>query len=116
MIQWAIELYKEHTFWMATLGYALPVLINAFIFSQRSIAEYFKDISERSKQAKNQNDYYVPTLTIGSLVLRFLGVVLPIVNACVMIRNSHRILAYISYVFEWIGDVMNTPLVPKNRK
>lgn len=131
-IEWSLGLYHTHTPTVILFGYMLPFVINAFEFTLRTIKEYREDLSTRAKAANTKRAYddwclanpissrnapivtgYTPTLTIGHIFARLLGIFTPFINFIVMICNMDRVFDWIGEVFSWMGRVFSIPLVPK---
>ena len=128
---WAMGIWYAHTPMVATLAYGVPAINNAIDFTLRTVKEYRKDLVSRatareqrerwdaaSNEQRDRSDMhypssYDPTLTVGHLVGRFLGIVLPLVNVIVMIANLDRVFEFLWRVFDWLGKVLDIPLVPK---
>jgi hypothetical protein len=116
MIQWAINLYQAHTLALSLYAYAAPAAVNATVFTLRTVKEYRKDLANRAESASNPKTWgYTPTLTIGHIVARLLGIVLPIVNVIAMIGNLDKVFEYIGNFFSWIYNILDIPLVPKRK-
>lgn len=135
-VEWSMGIFHAHTSLVVLIGFILPFVINAFEFTLRTIKEYRADLDSRSKSADYAAKYavavtvwkdagsvyrdrpsepigYSPTLTIGHVFARLLGIVTPFINFIVMICNMDRVFEWIGEVFSWMGRVFSIPLVPK---
>lgn len=128
-VNWSLDLFHTHTPSVILFGYILPFVVNAFEFSLRTVKEYHADLTRRAKSAKEYEAYiqavgtndrlvprvstYEPTLTIGHILARILGVITPFINFIVMICNMDRVFEWIGNIFKWMGKVFSLPLVPK---
>jgi hypothetical protein len=135
-VDWSLGIFHAHTSLVVLIGFIMPFLINAFEFTLRTIKEYRNDLASRAKattaaaayaeelvkwkaagsvyrNSPNEPREYEPTLTIGHILARLIGIVTPFINFIVMICNMDRVFEWIGECFSWLGRVFSIPLVPK---
>lgn len=133
---WSLGVFNAHTSLVVLLGYILPFVINAFEFTLRTIKEYRNDLKRRTEASEARERYaaemnawnvagkplgdrphspnsYNPTLTLGHVLARLLGIFTPFINFIVMICNLDRVFEWIGDIFRWMGQLFDIPLVPK---
>lgn len=86
--------------------YIIPALFCLFDFSLLSINDYFSDKKNRDK-AK----YYIPTLTVGVILMRIIASIIPFVNIAIFFFECFPRMAY--KLFNIMNKFFNIPLVPK---
>jgi hypothetical protein len=96
------------------LTYWLPFGYNSTVFLLRTIKEYRADLADREEALKETHSYYHPNLTVGHVVARTLGTILPIVNIIAMFCNIRAFLDLIHNMVKFIIKVLDKPLVPKH--
>lgn len=122
MFDWFMEYTRNFDFtsWMGFGLYWLPLSLCAYGFTLRTWANYQKDVAAREEYTAALDTMenvrvriYYPTDTIGSLIGRTLVTVLPIANLWAATFDVAPRL--FGSFFRWIGQVFNTPLVPKRK-
>lgn len=135
MIQWAINIYSGHPSTVVIVGYITPFVMNAFEFTLRTIREYREDLTNRSKADTAKAEYkikvaeydskdqrasyprspedYRPSLKLGHIIARLLGIVTPFINFFIFLRNLDKVFELIGQGFKWLGKFFDIALVPK---
>jgi hypothetical protein len=92
--------------WLALLLYWLPMTLCVFGYTTRSVQKIRKDRANRAA-AK----FYVPSITVGTLVGYALLMVCPIANLFAAVFDvAPKIFGDF---LEWCGRVLDIPLVPR---
>ena len=102
--------------------YWIPFLFCLFGYTLRTYKNFRQDIVDRKKDEseseENRNKYcytsYSPTDTIGSLIGRFIVLILPIVN--IWAAMFDLALGIFHNFFKIIRSIFNQPLVPKRKR
>lgn len=105
MIDWAVKFYTEHTNTLLYFAYLLPLIINAVLYSIKSVKEYKRDLRA------SLLPYYTPCLTIGSILGRIIASLLPAVNVIALVRNIPNVLTFLGEIFYWLYKFFSIPLV-----
>lgn len=113
-MNWIIEHLPEWNSWIALILYWLPAALCAYGYLLRSIYKFRQDRANReAADTGKPHAYYVPQLTVGSLVGYAALTVTPIANLFAGIFDVAPGL--FRRFFEWCGRVLDVPLVPKRK-
>ena len=102
---------------IALLLFWLPLLLCLYGYAIRSFRAFANDRAARATAelpASQSNGYYLPSITIGTLVGRVLISVVPIVNLFAAIFDVAP--EVFGDFFRWCGKAFDIPLVPKRAK
>lgn len=97
MIEWVKTYQFNGT--LALFTYWVPLAVCLIVYAFRAVEAYRHDLEASVEK------YYVPTLTIGSILGHVLLAVVPAVNLFAMVFDCT------ASVFHWLGRVLNVPLV-----
>ncbi|HEY9146568.1 MAG TPA: hypothetical protein VIN36_07770 [Thiobacillus sp.] len=95
-------------FWLALCLYWLPMALCLYGYSVRTFRDYRQDVKRRESLA-----FYMPDLTVGVVVGRFLMAVFPIANLLAAVFDVAP--EVFGDFFRWIGKALDIPLVPKRK-
>ena len=105
---------------LGILLYWVPASFCAVFYTIRTWSNYQADMETREKDREhrrnpeNSRSYYSPTDTLGTLVGRALVSIIPIANIWAAVFDlSPRVFRKF---FEWIGKLLDQPLVPKDKQ
>jgi len=135
-VDWSVGIWNSHTPAVVTFGYIMPFVVNGFEFTLRTIKEYREDLNNRAKAIASEKAYkdwqeskaqltdpkgvlapivkfYEPTLTVGHILARLIGILTPFISFIVMIANMDRVFDWIGNAFTYLGKLFSIPLVPK---
>lgn len=93
--------------WFGLVFYWTPMVVDLACYALKSIADYRKDLEDRSKST-----YYSPNLTIGRIINRALVSFIPIANFFAMFDAAPEVF---ERIFSWIADIFDMPLVPDSK-
>jgi len=98
---------------MGLLLYWLPMVGCLILYSIRSGKQYQKDKTYREEDhANNKGEYcYSPTLTIGTLIGRFVVSFIPVANLIALAVDLAP--GALRTFFKWVEKTFDIPLVPK---
>lgn len=113
-MQWITEHLPAWNGWIALLLYWLPLALNAYGYTVRAAVGIQKDRADREKSEAAERGYYLPSITVGTLVGYAALTVLPIANLFSAVLDVAP--KVFSDFFEWCGRVLDVPLVPKRSK
>ena len=91
----------EFTSFLALFVYWIPLLVCLTVYLFRAIGKYKQDLKNCTEK------YYTPTLTIGWVVGRLLGSIIPVVNLSCMTFDC------LASLFKWIDQFLDIPFVRK---
>ena len=114
MNHWLMAHTPEWNGLLALFLFWLPLLLCLYGYIVRSAREFSNDRAGRATSelpASQSNGYYTPSITIGTLVGRFLVTVVPIVNLLAAIFDVAP--EVFGDFFRWMGKALDIPLVPK---
>lgn len=113
MIDWVLN-FRFNTPLALTL-YWLPVAVCSVGYTIRCFKQYRKEIDMRAAhELSPHNSYYLPRLTIGTLVGRLIVTFVPVANLVATICDvGYEMLRG---TLDWIGEALDIPLVPKRGK
>jgi hypothetical protein len=89
---------------LALYTYWIPLAVCSVVYVVRCARLYRADVKA------SKEEYYVPRLTVGYILCHVIITILPGVNIFAMVLDCA------ASVFEWLGDVMDVPLVRKRNK
>jgi hypothetical protein len=91
-------------------SFFVSIICNSIEYTRRTVLDYIKDV-----KAREEAKYYTPSLKISTIVARFLGAVLPVINVwCFFFDVLADIFSvWLGTFFEWFWNVLDIPLVPK---
>jgi len=100
-----IDYFKSYEFisMLALFTYWIPASVCLSVYFFRSIKLYKSDLK------KCNDEHYRPDLTIGLLVWMLICSVIPAVNLLALVFDCA------GSVFKWLGQVLDIPLVRKQR-
>ena len=136
MIDWIVKFYVAHTVSLLLYAYLIPLLVLAFIYGKRTVTEYRTDLANRAKAIEDKPRYeaewaanqakpytqqqhvngqiiYRPTLKLGHIIWRLVGIVTPSINVILLVGNLDILLEAIGRIGDWIWKFFDIPLVPK---
>lgn len=112
MIEWALGYWANQ--YIAFGLYWLPLAVCAIGYTIRSAQDIQNDKRSRDKTMKDgRPNFYLPTITIGTLIGRGLVSVIPVANLCAAIFSVAP--EFLGSFFTWIGNAFNQPLVPERK-
>ncbi len=100
----------QWTSWPGILLYWIPLVICLIGYSIKTIKQYLKD----KKVRETPGTYYIPSLTIGTVLARILATVLPTINLIAAIFDIVPKLS--SQLFLLVDDLFCYPLVPDSSR
>lgn len=112
MIEWAKNAAGWWTSgWLGVLLYWLPLGGCLVGYALRSMKDVRSDLALREREGGR---YYVPRITLGTLVGRLILSVVPVANlvACICDVGIGMLRDFV----EWIGRVLDIPLVPQRKR
>ena len=125
MFDWIINF--EFNSLLGILLFWSPLLMCVYGYTIRTWCDYRNDIKQRLEDDKRQEEWnnqthehgetlgrlYYPRLTIGDIIGRGFASIIPVVNlwaACFDVAPE-----IFKTFFNWLGNVFDQPLVPKNK-
>lgn len=112
-MNWILAHTPNWNSWLALLLYWLPVALCAYGYTVRSVLKFRKDRAARDEQESKERGFYMPTITIGTLVGYAVTTVVPVANLFAAIFDvAPKVFADF---WEWCERALNVPLVPKRR-
>jgi hypothetical protein len=110
---WITEHLPAWNGWIALLLYWLPLALCAYGFTVRSVLKFRNDRGRRDEQESEEHGFYMPTLTLGTLIGYAVTTVVPIANLFAAIFDvAPKVFADF---WEWCDRALNIPLVPKRK-
>jgi hypothetical protein len=115
-VNWIIEHLPAWNSWIALVTNWLPGALCAYGYLLRSIYKIRQDKAKRQEAESGEklNAYYLPGITVGSLVGYFVLTITPIANLFAAIFDVAPGL--FRRFFDWCARVLDVPLVPKRKK
>lgn len=112
-MNWIIEHLPAWNSWIAALLYWLPMALCAYGYTARTSRQIAKDRASRAKAASDERGFYLPSITVGSLVGYAALTVAPIANLFAAIFD---VAPDVFHGFIRLCDrVFNVPLVPDRK-
>lgn len=113
-MNWIIEHLPAWNSWLALLLYWLPLALCAYGYLLRTVYKVRKDRAQRAEaESGKPNAYYLPGITVGTLVGYLFLTVTPVANLIAAIFDVAPGL--FRRFFEWCARVLDIPLVPKRK-
>ena len=97
---------------LVILGYYIPVLVCLVGYTCETVQEYSAEVA-RALMCRERNIGYNGNLTVGVILYRIIGTVLPVVNiGCILFDIGWPMLRYVNRT---INSIMGIPLVKPHK-
>ena len=107
MVKWVDSF--GFTGWMGFILYWSALIVCAYGYALQTWQNYQKDVKKR-----DEDRFYHPTDTVGTVVGRVFITVIPVVN---IIAAAFDVGPKLSWAFfGWIGKALDVPLVPRKKQ
>lgn len=113
-MNWIAEHLPAWNSWIALLLYWLPLVLCAYGYTARAFVKVRKDRDARQAAASKEHGFYLPSITIGTLVGYAAMTLFPVANLFAAIFDVAPVLFRV--FFDWCARVLDVPLVPKRDK
>ncbi len=114
MIDWLTQYMPAWNSLLALFLYWLPMVVCLIGYAIRIINDTAGDRKKRGAAEASDKGFYVPSVTVGTLVACTLLSIIPIVNLWSAIFDVSPEVT--SSIISWFGRLLSVPLVPSRKK